>query len=367
MVAVSKKVLHILSAYFETNELTFEGMSRHGGAERYVTMLAYVVSQRLDTTLLTFGEINKTFTYNTLKIIVLKTKRNRLLHNEGKSYLKFFNLVKIYRKYDVIHAHHYFMDATMIAAIYSKISRKKFYVTDHGGRGINFARYFPAKFFTTKFMGQTEYEQRRFNIKSSRFIKIYGGVDLTTHKPKYTKKNQVVFVGRLLKHKGIEYLIQGIPDGTLCVIAGHAYDKAYYEHLKSLANNNVCFIVSASDDQIIKLLQESVALILPSVDRDYFGTRHENPELFGLVVAEAFACGTPAIVSNSSALAYVVKNDKTGYVVPQNSSDAIKTAISKLLDNTSQAEILGRNAHKEAVQNYNWDSVALKCVNEYIS
>lgn len=52
-------------------------------------------------------------------------------------------------------------------------------------------------------------------------------------------------------------------------------------------------------------------------------------ETFGLVVAEAMACGTPAIVMNSTACPEVVDND-TGFVVDPFDFEAVKDAIEKI-------------------------------------
>ena len=52
-------------------------------------------------------------------------------------------------------------------------------------------------------------------------------------------------------------------------------------------------------------------------------------ETFGLVVAEALACGTPAIVVNSTACPEVVSED-TGIVIEPNDDNSLDQALSRI-------------------------------------
>lgn len=359
------KVVHLLSAYFRADEMDFASISSHGGAERFAAELAKSVSQHVSTTLITFGEVEAHFFIDKLEIIVLKSNKN-FLHTEGKTYRNMLRLIKYLRDFDIIHAHQYYTDQTMIAAIYARLSHKKFYVTDLGGRGLTISRYFPVKLFVNKFLGMTNYDKETFKVSDNKFIPIYGGVDLKRYSPVYDKQKQVIFVGRLLPHKGIEYLIEAIEPGVKCYIAGRPYDKQHYVSLQTLAKaRDIIFLTDAKDEEIINLVQSSSVLVLPSVCVDYNGKSHKNPELFGLVVAEAFACGTPAIVSDAAALPFVVKDRVTGYVVPQNDSIAIRSKIHKLLNNTKLVSELGHNARSLAEAKYNWNKVASSCIDAY--
>jgi len=212
----------------------------------------------------------------------------------------------------------------------------------------------------------TKYEKKVLKLKDSQYDVIYGGVDLERYTYDNNKKNKVIFIGRLLPHKGVNYLIDALDNKTECIIAGHKCDIEYFNLLqKKSVNKNIKFLLSADDNEIIGHLKESSVLVLPSVDNDIYGLGHKNSELFGLVVAEAFACGTPVIVSNSSALPYVVDNDINGFVVPQNDPISIRQKINFLQNNSEKIVEMGKNGRNKAEELYNWRSVAQRCIKNY--
>ena len=54
--------------------------------------------------------------------------------------------------------------------------------------------------------------------------------------------------------------------------------------------------------------------MLPSVYRDCYGHAHLAPELMGLTLLEAMACGTPAICSRVAAMPEFIREGETGFV-----------------------------------------------------
>jgi glycosyltransferase involved in cell wall biosynthesis len=360
-----KRIIQVLPAYFPREVYDLDSVARSGGGGRYVVELSKAVADIADTTLLTFGQKDSEFSVGRLRVIVYGY-HSRLGTNNGKAGFNYRRVFNLFKGYEAIHAHQYHADTTLIAAIAAHIYAKKLYITDHGWRGATLSRYFPAKYFSTKLLGQTDYDLHRFHVPRKKFQAIYGGVDLEKYSFNPKKTKHVMFLGRLMPHKGVDYLIKAVDRSTECVVAGHQSDKRYFTLLKKLAEGkNVRFLISASDDEIRRNLRTASALVLPSVDRDVFGKRHNTTELFGLVVAEAFACGTPAIVSDSSALPYVVSEGIDGFVVPQNDPGAIKAKIAFLLNNPDDALAMGVNGRKKAESRYNWRSVAETCVKNY--
>jgi glycosyltransferase involved in cell wall biosynthesis len=356
------KILHILPAYSSTR-YGFEGLASQGGGERYAAQLARVISQHADTTLLTFGPKDAELKVGDLKIKYIKS-RPFLPRYNGRTDFPSLRLFGEIKHADIIHAHQYYSDSTMIAAIAAKMSGKKLFVTDHGFRGLNVARYFPAKTLSNSVLSLTNYEKQRF--KTNKFAAIGGGVDLSKYIYNANKKNKVIFVGRLLPHKGVNYLIEALDPNVECVIAGHASHQGYFELLRNLAKGkNVNFLISASDLEVRRHISSASALVLPSVDIDVYGKKHNHPELFGLVVAEAFACGTPAIVSDSSALPFVVEDGKDGFVVPQNDPAAIRNKINYLFHNPEVVRAMSVHARAKAEKEFDWQIVAKRCLMKY--
>jgi glycosyltransferase involved in cell wall biosynthesis len=74
-----------------------------------------------------------------------------------------------------------------------------------------------------------------------------------------------------------------------------------------IINKNNLFLKKNHKDVKVELMQEAWGIILPSVK-----------EGWGMVVTEAAACGTPAIVSNVTGLRDAVIGNKTGMVLSRN-------------------------------------------------
>jgi glycosyltransferase involved in cell wall biosynthesis len=101
------------------------------------------------------------------------------------------------------------------------------------------------------------------------------------------------------------------------------------------------------------------------VYRDCYGKFYPKPELFGLVLAEAMACGTPVIATNVAALPQVVKNGVNGLLVPPNDPSAIREKILQLMGDSNLASELGKNGRKIVENNFTWSKVAERCLSAY--
>lgn len=359
------KILHILPFYYRNDQYSFEDIANAGGGERYAAELALAVSRYRPTTLITFGERNATFFHEDLTIKVIKREPFWPRFN-GKSNFLYFGLYSLMKEFDIIHAHKSLTDTTVFACVFGKMLPRRVFTTDLGFSGLNIARFFPVYRLATSALVLSKYDEQRLRLPSQKLHIIYGGVDLRKYRVPNVKKHQVIFIGRILPHKGVNYLIDAIDKDTRCIIAGHAYDSAYLKYLKKISKNKkITFLLDAKDEAIIKHLEESKVLVLPSVDVDVFGEKHKNPELFGLVIAEAFATGTPAIVSDSSALPYVVDNNVNGFVVRQNNASDIREKINTLLNNEKLFNKMSHAARKKTEDQYNWDLVAKKCIQIY--
>jgi glycosyltransferase involved in cell wall biosynthesis len=148
------------------------------------------------------------------------------------------------------------------------------------------------------------------------------------------KKNFVLYIGRLVKQKGLEYLIEAarsLPDVKL-VIAGKGDEE---NNLKKMATKNVSFLGYVSDEKKFDLLAEASIFCMPSIK-----------EGFGIALAEAMASGC-AIVST-------VPLDFKGFLIPPKSSLAIKNAIEKLIKNPKLCENFGRENIQKSKQ-YDWE------------
>jgi len=84
---------------------------------------------------------------------------------------------------------------------------------------------------------------------------------------------------------------------------------------------------------------------------------------FGLVVAEAMACGKPVIVSNRGAPQELIGD--TGLIFEYGSHHELADKIAILLENEDLRQKLGVKARKRIAENFTWDKAAGKYADLY--
>ena len=100
-----------------------------------------------------------------------------------------------------------------------------------------------------------------------------------------------------------------------------------------------------SETDLVRMFAGSIAFLSPS-----------KMEGFGLAVAEAMACGTPAIVSNKGALPEVVTHHKTGFVLPINQGpDPWIRAMISLSDDSALYKSYGEAAESRIKDMFTWE------------
>ncbi len=103
-----------------------------------------------------------------------------------------------------------------------------------------------------------------------------------------------------------------------------------------------------------RVSQDDLALAYRSMDVFAFPSTN-GAEAFGLVAAEAFACGIPVVASNLPGVRTVVKDGVTGTLVPPKDISALRTALTSLLEHTDQRRTYGIAAAADARERYHWD------------
>lgn len=167
----------------------------------------------------------------------------------------------------------------------------------------------------------------------------------------------LLFVGRIEPLKAVDTILEAVhiihtnhPESlekTRIAIIGGTPDNPELQRLKALAEKlNVDHLVDflgAKDQHLLPIYYAAAtAVLMPS---DY--------ESFGMVALEAMAVGTPVIASNVGGLAFLVKDDETGYLVPVREPQKLADRINHLLNDTETQRRLGRNAAMLA-QEYSW-------------
>jgi phosphatidylinositol alpha-mannosyltransferase len=88
-------------------------------------------------------------------------------------------------------------------------------------------------------------------------------------------------------------------------------------------------------------------------------------ESFGLVLAEAFACATPAVASDIPGYAAVATPD-AARLVPPSDPDALAEAVIDVLSDEERRVEMGRAAREHALANFAWDDIARRLEEVYL-
>ncbi|MGC8870639.1 MAG: glycosyltransferase family 4 protein, partial [Brevinematia bacterium] len=129
---------------------------------------------------------------------------------------------------------------------------------------------------------------------------------------------------------------------------GLPYDEEINEILKKIPEDRIEFTGKISDEEIVKLYNESELFIFPSL--------HEG---FGLPPLEAMACGCPVLASNSSSIPEICI-DAAMYFNPLDIED-IANKLIKATSNTSLLEEL-RQKGIERAKKFNWETTAKETI-----
>jgi glycosyltransferase involved in cell wall biosynthesis len=268
---------------------------------------------------------------------------------------------------DVVHCICYGTLVADLAILASRVLLKRVFITDVGGRGSwSLVRYGDIFRFASGLLPLSEFSSRSFpGTRPPRKV-IYGGVDTRRFAPGKANRQQVLYVGRLLPHKGIDYLIDALlPEWSMTVV-GRPYDPAYFDTLKNLAEGkNVQFRVNASDEEVAAEMGRSAVAVLPSVLTASRGSSHPLTELLGLTVLEAMASETPVVCTTVASLPEIVENGVTGLLVPPNDSNALYLAIDRILSDEKSARDMGRAGRRRVLHRFTWGHVAETCLRAY--
>jgi len=336
-----------------------------GGGERYALELARALSRRVPTKLVTFGSSASTeregeltiHTYEALTYV--RDERNNPL-----SFEIFPGLWDV----DVIHCVSWNTLVTDFSILAAKLFGKRIFITDvGGGASATLQRFLPLARWVDGYLLIAEQGGQQFERFRDRWGILYAGIDIERYRPDPAlPRRGVLFAGRLLPHKGIDYLIQAIEPGVSLRIVGRPYDPEYLALLQRLSRGrDVTFITDASDEDLIREYRSAVVAVLPSVYTNVYRQYTGLPELLGFTAMEAMACGTPALCTDVGALSEVVVDGVTGFLVPPNDPAALRARIQQLLDDPAYAARLGTAARERIVERFTWEAVAERCLTAY--
>ena len=143
----------------------------------------------------------------------------------------------------------------------------------------------------------------------TRWRTVFNCVDPSTYVPvvRVQADAPLAFLGRIERIKGTHHAIQiARAAGRRLVIAGNVADQEYFraEVAPHIDSRLVRYVGEVDDAAKSRLLGAAAALLMPI----------EWDEPFGIVMAEAFACGTPVIGFARGSVPEVVRDGVNGFL-----------------------------------------------------
>jgi glycosyltransferase involved in cell wall biosynthesis len=357
--SVAPRVVHLVPALFG-------GDSTVGGAERYALELARHMAEIVPTTLLSFGERERRETVGALRIRVLGDPW--YVRGQRFNPLKWSMFTEL-READVIHCHQQHVLASSLTAVFGRLSRRRVFVSDLGGGGWDISAYLSTDRWYNGHLHISEYSRSIAGHRGKPWAHvIMGGVDSTRFSPSPAaqRKEAALFVGRLLPHKGVDYLIEALPDDMRLEVVGRVYDPRYFETLRSLATGKrVEFRHDCDDTALVEYYRRALCVVLPSVYQTIHGDETAVPELLGQTLLEGMACGLPAICTAVASLPEVVEDGVSGFVVPPNDRAALGERLCWLRDHPEAAAAMGVAARRRVMERFTWPMVVRGCLAVY--
>lgn len=157
---------------------------------------------------------------------------------------------------------------------------------------------------------------------------------------------KILFVGKLSKIKGTEYLIRALsllvasfPEIMLTIV-GDGDQRKYLEALSSRLNlkKNIVFVGNRSSEKIRDYYSSHTLFVLPSICR----------ENYPMTLCEAMSCGIPCIGTRIGGIQEIIKHNSRGFLVePRNHGDLAR-AIKRLLNDKKLQVTFAENSRKFA-------------------
>jgi glycosyltransferase involved in cell wall biosynthesis len=211
-------------------------------------------------------------------------------------------------------------------------------------------------------------------IDPSKLQVIPNGIDVERFNPEKNTSNirkefpleeddiVIGFIGRIVPAKGLEYLLNALPylkeefKSIKLLIIG---EGSLVEKLKEKAKKNNIF-----DNILFTGVRRDIPEILASIDIFVMPSTAEG---LPNSLLEAMAMGKPVVATEVGGIPELIKNGRSGLLVPPRNPEALATAIKDLITNDQLAAKMGQAARNFVLNNYSIVEIAQKWQTLYLS
>jgi D-inositol-3-phosphate glycosyltransferase len=173
----------------------------------------------------------------------------------------------------------------------------------------------------------------------------------------------LLFVGRIQPLKGVDIAVEALArtTGPRLVVVGGPSGAEGERELARLADTAVSLGVSDRITFVEPLPHRDLAVFYRAADLLVMPSRSES---FGLVAAEAQACGLPVVAASVGGIRYVVDDGWSGVLVDGHDPADFAAAIDRLLADPSERSRLSAGAIEKA-ESFSWEATADRLLELY--
>ncbi len=214
-----------------------------------------------------------------------------------------------------------------------------------------------------------KFAAKDLNVTEDKISTVYNGVDTKLFGPpnksqsdqRYSKPT-VVYIGRIIAKKGINVLINAMPEvlrsfpETQFLFVGGGNVAFYHEMMvkNGIPENSFSFVGHIGYFERSKILQEATVFVNPS----FF-------ENFSISILEAMSCGCATIACNVGGNPELIDAENNGLLVPPFSSNSLAKSLVSLLENETYNRKMGTNARKTIEASFSSNTCAKKTFEVY--
>ena len=178
------------------------------------------------------------------------------------------------------------------------------------------------------------------------------------------EKKYILFVGRLIKHKGVHYLIEAfkqmedtskVANNFKLVIVGDGFHTDdYVKYLKTISEkrNNIIFTGNQTGKILDQLFSHAYLFVQPS-----------ESEGLSIALLEAMGYGIAPLVSDIEE--NLEATGKARFSFETKNIQDLKSRLAYLLNRENEVEMMGGKAKKRAEEKFSWESIARKTAQVY--
>jgi len=187
-------------------------------------------------------------------------------------------------------------------------------------------------------------------------------------------KKIVLYAGRISPEKGpldlvraMSYVMMHRDDIGLVLVGEYSkggknnrraeYGKLVRAAMDALPRGHALSLGSVLPESINQIYASADLVVMPSVFN----------EPLGMVALEAMASGTLLLVARKGGLREIVREDETGFFIPEGGEAVLAQRILALLEPSAHVDTVLRNARAYVVRQHGWDDVAASIEKVYES